>query len=536
MTIHIACLGKRFVAHALAACVVLGSMVVACPAGRAQTLNAIFRFCTGYNPETDACVGGYYPETGLVQATDGNFYGTTGRGGPEGCGTIFKITPGGKLTMLYGFCYQYPLTDSCNDGVDPQAGLVQASDGNFYGTTSQGGLGGVGTLFRITPEGALTTLYAFCTQGSPATECPDGFSPYGVLVQGSDGDLYGTTMLGGPNNAGTVFRISLSGALTTLHRFDGTDGSEPYAGLVQATDGNFYGTTFGGGAYGDGAIFRITPEGTLTTLYSFCAQSGCPDGAGPVAGLVQGSDGNFYGTTSSGGIIGGTAFRVTPEGSLTTLYSFCSQFDPATGLCMDGIYPSAGLVQGSDGNFYGTTANSITSTEAYWLETEFGGTVFKITPSGSLSTLYSFCLKPHVVCSDGNMPSAALVQGTDGDFYGTTYQGGVNPGCFSGEGCGAVFKLSMGLGAFVEPQPTSGPAGEPVVILGNDLTGATSVSFDGTAARFSVVSSSEIKTNVPEGARTGMIRVSIPSGTLTSNVPFQVTACAAAPCMLPMAP
>ena len=488
---------------------------------------------------TGGCTGGVNPQTGLVQATDGNFYGTTGQGGPEG-GTIYKITPGGKLTMLYGFCYQYPLTDSCDDGLVPEAGLVQASDGNFYGTTSEGGLWGGGTLFRITLEGSLSTIYAFCSQGSLETECLDGYSPYGVLVQGSDGDLYGTTMLGGPKNAGTVFKISLSGALTTLHSFDDTDGDEPYAGLVQGTDGNFYGTTFGGGAYGDGAIFRITPEGTLTTLYSFCAQSGCTDGAEPVAGLVQGRDGNFYGTTTSGGTAGlwyyGTVFRVTPEGTLTTLYSFCSQFDLVTGLCMDGIYPYAGLVQGSDGNFYGTTADSITETEAYWLETEFGGTVFKITPGGSLTTLYSFCLKPYVVCADGNNPGAALVQGTDGNFYGTTAMGGVNPMDFSNQGFGTVFKLSTGIGAFVEPQPTSGPKGESVVILGNDLTGATSVSFGGTAARFRVVSSTEIKTNVPKGARTGEIRVTTPRGTLTSNMPFRVTECAAAPCMLPVEP
>jgi uncharacterized repeat protein (TIGR03803 family) len=471
---------------------------------------------------------------------DGNFYGTTGQGGPEGSGTIFKITPDGRLTMLYGFCYQYPVTDSCLDGITPEAGLVQATDGNFYGTTSGGGANGGGTVFRITPEGTLSTLYAFCLQGSLGTECLDGAVPYGVLVQGSDGNLYGTTYTGGGANGGTVFKITLGGGLTTLHSFNGTEGEAPYAGLVQATDGNFYGTTGGGGAYGDGTIFKITSQGTLTTLYSFCAQSGCTDGATPVGGLVEGSDGNFYGTTSSGGAAGlwyyGTVFRITPEGTLTTLYSFCSQYDPATGLCMDGIFPYAGLVRGSDGNFYGTTSNSITATEAYWLEAEFGGTVFKITPSGSLTTLYSFCLKPHVLCPDGNMPSAALVQGTDGSFYGTTYQGGTNPLlCYSGEGCGTVFKLSTGLDAFVEPQPTFGPEGEPVIILGNDLTGATSVSFNGTAARFSVASSTEIKTSVPRGARTGEVRVTTPSGTLTSNVPFRVTACTAAPCILPMA-
>src|SRR5208337_4428285 len=191
-----------------------------------------------------------------------------------GVGTVFTITPGGTLTTLYSFCSQ----SGCTDGANPYAALVQGTDGNFYGTT----LGGAanGTVFKMTPGGTLTTLYTFCYGCT-------GVSPYAALVQGSDGNFYGTTSFGGANGDGTVFRITPSGTLTTLHSFDGTDGAAVYAGLVQGTDGNFYGTTAQGGGSGVGTVFTITPGGTLTTLYSFCSQSGCTDGANPYAALVQ---------------------------------------------------------------------------------------------------------------------------------------------------------------------------------------------------------------------------------------------------------
>jgi uncharacterized repeat protein (TIGR03803 family) len=496
-------------------------MMAVSSSGRAQTLTYLYSFCSQYDAATSRCLDGDNPYAGLLQATDGNFYGTSYWGGANAGGTVFKITPGGTLTTLYSFCSLYdPQTDACTDGFYPDAGLLQATDGNFYGTTAYGGSEGGGTVFQITPEGTLSTLYAFCSQGSIATGCLDGANPGATLVQGSDGNLYGTTPESSGANYGTVFRITLSGALTTLHSFDLTDGIDP-TGLVAAPDGNIYGTTGAGGAYGGGTIFKITPEDTLTTLYSFCVQSGCTDGSDP-RGLVQGSDGNFYGATAAGGAYGaGVIFRFTPGGSPTTLYSFCSEYD---GLCMDGDFP-VGLLEGSDGNFYGATAFS---SPGNW-----GGTVFKITPSGLLTTLDSFCPPEFIYCRDGNVPLAAPVQGTDGNFYGTTYQGGANDQCYWG--CGTVFKLSVGLGAFVETRPTFGPEGKPVIILGNDLTDATSVSFNGAAARFSVVSRTEIKTSVPKGARTGEVRVTTPSGTLTSNVPFRVTACTAAPCILPMA-
>jgi uncharacterized repeat protein (TIGR03803 family) len=454
------------------------------------------------------------PDAPLVQGLDGNFYGTNELGGPyseicssftfASCGTVFKITPGGTLTTLYSFCSE---TD-CLDGWRP-SGLFLATDGNVYGTTLGGGPTNDGTLFKITSGGTLTTLQSFDGTGLAG---PSG------MIQATDGNFYGVTLGGGPGNWGAVIKITPGGALTTLHIFDYTDGAGPN-GVVQATDGNFYGTTVGGGTSGNcasspfregcGTVFKITPGGTLTTLHSFDGT----DGANPSsvilpplngAGLVQATDGNFYGTTLDGGLYSnqacsapgcGTVFKITPGGTLTTLYSFCAQTN-----CTDGANPGAGLVQGTDGNFYGTT--SIGGAYGY-------GTVFRITPGGTLTTLHSFD------DSDGASPGG-LVQATDGSFYGIT---GSSSGADRG---GTVFSLAVGLGPFVKTLPTSGEVGATVIILGTDLMGATGVTFDGIAAAFTVVSSSEITTAVPSGAATGKVRVTTPQGTLVSNLNFGV--------------
>jgi len=372
---------------------------------------------------------GANPGAVLVHASDGNFYGTTPGGGAykngnclsnDGCGTVFKITPAGTLTVLYSFCSQ----PNCSDGADPQPGLVQGSDGNFYGTTEVGGTGtecfygSCGTVFKITPQGTLTTLYSFCSQ----SKCDDGANPSAPVVQGSDGNFYGSTFQGGilcnPVGCGTIFKITPSGAVTTLHRFNEFDGYGPYAALVQASDGNFYGTTVEGGANGlsgQGTVFKITPGGTLTTLYSFCSQPNCSDGAAPYAALVQAKDGNFYGVANAGGANGdGTVFKITPTGTLTTLHSFAWS--------SDGEYPYAALLQASDGNFYGTTFEG----GAHLL-----GTVFKITPNGDLTTLHNFAGEP----SDGSLPTAALVQ-LGASLYGTTTIGG-------NTSYGIVFRLAL---------------------------------------------------------------------------------------------
>ena len=345
----------------------------------------------------------------------------------------------------------------------PTVALVQGNDGNFYGTTEYGGTNNNGTVFRVTPVGVLTTLVGF--NGT------NGTHPAAGLVQGNDGNFYGTAASGGPDgNKGTVYQMTPTGRMTTLVYFNGTNGSYPLAGLVQGIDGDFYGTTVSGGANGKGTVFQMTSAGVLTTLVSFSNTNG----AAPLDALVQGSDGNFYGTTSLGGNLSvnngagfGTVFKMTPAGVLTRMavftgangsypvaglvqgtngnfystgeyggnlnlnagYGFGAVFQMTTNGTLttrvsfnlsNGCNPSSGLVQGSDGNFYGTTDGGGAGG---------GGTVFKMTPAGVLTTLVSFN------GVDGNSPQAPLVQGSDGSFYGTTTYGGAN-------GRGTVFQVT----------------------------------------------------------------------------------------------
>ena len=487
----------------------------------AQTFTTLYNF---------AGTDGANPQAPLVQAINGNLYGTTLDGGTSTNGTdgtIFEITPSGTLTSIHSFC----LHSGCPDGYHPAAGLVQATNGSFYGTAEDGGSGCCGTVFKITPTGKLTTLDSFAAE--------DGSGPYPTagLVEATNGDLYGTTVGGGANGAGAVFKITASGALTTIYSFcpvgringgcsissSADNGYTPLTGLVEGTNGDLYGTTYGGGAHGSyGTVFKITTGGALTTLYSFCAksnaQSNCLDGSGPASTLVQATNGNFYGTTSSGGAncvpFGcGTIFEITPGGKLTSRYSFCSQSACADGqVGGNGEESQPALIQATDGNLYGTTTyggatGGGTNSNGY-------GTIFKITPDGALTTLYTFCIVGG--CQDGGEPGAGLVQATNGSFYGTTYVGGTT---FVD---GTVFSLSVGLGPFVKTMPTSGKVGAAVKILGTNLSAATGVTFNGTTAVFTLVSSSEITTTVPAGATSGNVEVAVPGGTLTSNVSFRV--------------
>jgi uncharacterized repeat protein (TIGR03803 family) len=332
-------------ANASNACLITGcgTAFTITPAG---TLTTLYQFCS--QPD---CTDGSAPFAELVQATDGDFYGTTEFGGANtnsycyrGCGTVFRITSSGALTTLHSFCAE----KACGDGGAPLGGLIQANNGDLYGTTYAGGARGGGTVFKITPGGELTTLHNFCLINGSCTDLP---GPTGRLLQATDGDIYGTTS--GDISAGTVFKITPAGKFTMLYSFTNGGGVNPQAGLIQATDGDFYGTTFNGGAEGccHGTVFKITPAGTLTVLYNFCSETHCTDGANPWGGLVQATDGNLYGTTTVGGAKGdGTLFKITTSGTLTTLYNFCSQGD-----CTDGNEPWAGLVQGTDGSLYGTT-------------------------------------------------------------------------------------------------------------------------------------------------------------------------------------
>src|ERR1019366_42188 len=299
------------------------------------------------------------------------------------------------------------------DGAFPYAGLIQGKDGNLYGTAEGGGLSFYGSIFRMTLAGGLTTLYSF-------TDGNNGANPHARLVQGTNGNFYGTTDSGGTNGYGTIFKMTSGGVVSFLHSFTGGgDGADSQTGLTPGADGNFYGASYQGGANSFGSIYKMAPNGAVTAVYEF---TGSADGAYPYADLVQGKDGHFYGTTLEGGANGyGTVFGLTTNGTLTTLASFNYT---------NGAYPQAGVILGTDGSFYGTT-----------LEGGAGGygTVFNLTTNGTLTTLLSFGL------TNGSSPAAALVQASDGNFYGTTPLGGTGYNPSAGGGNGTVFRLIVPL-------------------------------------------------------------------------------------------
>jgi uncharacterized repeat protein (TIGR03803 family) len=408
----------------------------------------------------------------IAQGRDGNLYTTTPHGGSTGSrGTAFRITPGGKVTVLDSFDLSHIIF----------SGLTLGTDGNFYGSTYGGGL--FGTVFKITPQGKLTLLHNF-------TGHKDGAHPFPPPVQGADGNFYGTTSSRGTKNGGTAYKITPSGKLTTIFEFDGKNGYPlPASPLVQGTDGNFYGTTQqGGDASNDGVVFRLTPSGKFTVLHPFDST----DGSHPDSALVQASDSNFYGTTKAGGNFNlGVAFKITPEGGLTVLHHFAAK---------DGGVPW-GLVQATDGNLYGVTQES--GKDGY-------GTIYKLTLNGKFSVIHTFSLVT------GAYPSVALIQHTNGILYGDTYQGGAHDS-------GVFFKLKIGAAPFVSLLPILGKVGATIEFLGQGFTGTTGVSFNGTAATFNVVSSTYLTAVVPVGATTGYVTVTTPGGTVTSNRIFRVT-------------
>lgn len=422
-------------------------------AGGTNTYGTVFKLTPGgvYSVlrHLSFATDGTNPRGHLVQAKDGNFYGITTAGGANGVGTIFKLTPGGTFSVLrhltkatdggnsygsltegkdgalYGITYSggsfgygtiFKITtagtfsvvrhmNGPTDGGSSQTDLVQATDGNFYGTCYSYGPKGNGTIFKITPAGTFTVLRAL-------TSTTDGSNPYGNLFQNTDGFLYGLNRSGGSGGAGTAYKISTAGTFTMLHSFvTATEGSTPNGGFVRGNDGNLYALTSYGGVYTGGTAIKMTSTGTVTTIASF---NGAASGNTPLESLTKGRDSAYYGTTSDGGAYGfGTIFKIC-AGATSTLFSFNRN--------VNGGFPKGSLLLANDGNFYGMTYDGGSNS---------GGTIFKITPGGTFTVLRHL-----IPATDGGAALGSLIQGTDGLLYGMTSSGGSAAG-------GTIFKITL---------------------------------------------------------------------------------------------
>ena len=436
-------------------------LLAASTAASAQTYTVIHHF--GSKPG-DPLRPGAWPGT-IAQGRGGSMY-TTGWGG----GDAFRTWPGGDVQNLHQFGARSALT----------SGLTLAVDGQYYGTTGQGGTPRQGTIFKMSQKGQVTTLHQF--QGGT-----DGAFPVAAPVQGAKGDFFGTA--GGASYA-SVYRITKDGNFTLLHGSTGNDGVSPQGPLVQGTDYLFYGTMCQGGAEGDGTVFRVDSTGEYKVLVSFNGTNGnCP-----LSGLIQATDGNFYGLTFNGGPSDiGVFFRMNPNGDITVLHYFTGG--------SDGSYPSGELVQASDGNLYGTTSGGGRYRQ---------GVLFRATLTGNLVPLHNF------IQSSGVLAYPGLFQHTNGKLYGYTGGGGKF-------GKGVFYSMDAGLPPFVSYLPTYGRPGALVQILGQGFTADSKVSFKGTPATSPVVVyPTYIRVIVPAGATTGPITVTTSSGTLTSNTVFVV--------------
>jgi len=362
---------------------------------------------------TDGCS----PTSGLIRGKDGNFYGiTSGGGGDAGEGTVFKITPAGKFTSIYAFA------GGTADGAFPFASPIRDAAGNLYGTTSNGGPSNAGIVWKVTPSGRESILHAFSGHS-------DGGYSDSDLIRDAKGNLYGTTFGGGDNSCstylngcGTVFKVNATRMETVIHSFEGgTDGEYPYAGLVMDSAGNLYGATAyqdGLNFIGGGQVFKIDPSGNKTVVYAF--ELGSPNGDTPSNDLTFAPGHVLYGTTSEGGDLNvcsgagcGTIFKIDASGVLTTLHTF-------EGTPSDASAPDGPIARDSAGNLYGTS---------YTGGPNNLGSVFKLDTSGNVTLLHSF-----TGGSDGFSPSGRLYVSGDGTVYGTARQGD--------NGCGLAFKIT----------------------------------------------------------------------------------------------
>ena len=432
-------------AFSLASAVAAGSTLLCAPrivhaqAAAGVTFSVLHQFNAYASgdpaPNSEGAInsGGAQPSSGLMFAPNGTLYGSTEYGGTTGGGVVFSISTSGSYSAIYNFPSEYFNGYTYNNGdYDPRPAIAIDSSGNLYSTTAYSGPDESGVVYKLTPAGEFSVLHTFTGANSPYT---DGLNPFAGLIMGSDGNLYGTTIEGGPSqtgsnsHAGMVYKITTSGILTPLYGFVLPYSCDPVGGVAQASDGTLYGTTSYYGA--TGSVFKLSTAGALTTLHSFSDDDdptqGNSDGSQPNASPTIGSDGSIYGTTSLGGTTdGGVIYKVTPDGTYSVLHEFTGNQSTA-----DGLAPVDPMVFGNDGNLYGVASGGAQS----------GGCVFQISPAGAYKTLYSFERSEDdegnpIISATGGAPAGALVIGSDGAIYGTAEYGG------SGA-TGVVFKMTV---------------------------------------------------------------------------------------------
>jgi uncharacterized repeat protein (TIGR03803 family) len=467
-------------------------LALAGASAQAQTYSQFFIFSDGsgqaFSPE---------PPTNIIEGTSGLLYSTASEyGGGGAVGAVYSLSTGAVESAVADFA------PNETQGVYCRNGVTQGTDGNFYGVCTQGGSGTAcsnycGTVYQVT-SGGINILHNF------QAGAHDGAYPYGPLVQASDGNFYGVTPYGGKTicegGCGIVFKITPEGAFSILHYFKdtATDGYVPEPGLVQGKDGALYGAVNLDGT--GGAIFRLTLAGKISYIHEFHANV---DNSYPNGGLILGSDGSLYGTTpgSSAGDLypNGTVYKLTTKGDFTPLHAF-------SGPDGDGDNP-LGLIQATDGNFYGVTMGTTPPGDGG------PGTLYEMTPAGEVTLLHTFNYD-----TDLSGP-LALMQHTDGLIYGAT----LNNNCNDSEcGWGGIFTLDIGANQFVMLQSSLGAAGAEIGIIGQNLNDATAVDFDGTSASFTINSATSITAKVPAGSKSGYVTVTVLGKKVKSNVKFTV--------------
>lgn len=454
---------------------VAAALLCAAALTQAQTVGTVYNFAGG-------TTSGQYPwYVTLVQGTSGALYGMTYAGGTKGLGTFFSVTTTGTQTLLHSFA------GGANDGANPTGGLTLGTDGNFYGTTQQGGSKSSGVVFKMTPSGTITILHTL--NGST-----DGSFPWGPPIEGSDGNFYGTASGGGNKGSGVVYKVTSTGTYSVIYEFDVTHGFGPVAPPTQGTDGFLYLPVPEGGAEFCGTVVQLSTAGVVNNYYSFpCGSSG----AFPLGPLVQASNGDFYSTTQDGGTNGeGTIYQITTGMAVTILHSFGSVFGDCT-------YPGAGMLLATDGNYYGSASDGGSHGD---------GCLFRTATNGSYKGLYSF---NNTTNGTQMSPLAPPVQLTSGILYGVTEFGGTSND-------GTVYSLNVGLSPFVNLPLFMGQEGQSVLILGTHLKGTTEVTFNGTPATFKVLSDTHMTALIPAGATTGTIRVTTPKALLEGRKEFVV--------------